>query len=156
MRSGRRAAIDVGKARVGIAVSDPHGILASPVATLTRSDTPSTAAAALATLSEYEPIEAYVGLPLNLSGANTESTEDAIAFAQALAAIAPFEVRVIDERMTTRTAQAALRANGRTSKNSRSVIDQAAAIVILEHALTTERNLGNQPGKSLSEWTGDA
>jgi putative Holliday junction resolvase len=156
MRVGRRAAIDVGKARVGVAVSDPHGILASPVATVARTELDDTVRAVIEALVEYEPIEAYVGLPVNLSGASTESTKDAIAFALALEASAQFEVRLIDERMTTNTANAALRASGRNAKNSRSVVDQAAAIVILEHALTTERNLGKQPGKATSELEADA
>jgi len=156
MRPGRRAAVDVGKARVGLAVSDPHGILASPVATIARAEIPDTVTDVLTALAEYEIVEAYVGLPVNLNGVHTESTQDALAFASELAARATFDVRLIDERLTTSTAAAALRASGRNAKNSRSVVDQAAAIVILEHALTTERNLGGAPGKALSEFNGDS
>ena len=151
MRQGRRAAIDVGKARVGLAISDPQGILASPVATIARVEIAETVKAAIAALDDYSIIEAYVGLPVNLSGAKTESTVDAIAFAKELEAQAPFDVRLIDERMTTNTAAAGLRASGRNVKNSRSVIDQAAAMVILEHALSSEKNQGKAPGMSIAE-----
>jgi len=152
VRPGRRAAIDVGKARVGVAVSDPHGILASPVATVSRAQIAETVDACLAELAEYEIVEAYVGLPVNLSGSHTESTVDALLFARELAARSPFEVRLIDERLTTASAAASLRASGRNAKNSRSVVDQAAAMVILEHALTTERNLNVQPGKPIADF----
>jgi len=154
MRPGRRAAVDVGKARVGLAVSDPQGILASPVATVARGEIAETVAACLAELSDYEVVEAYVGLPVNLRGNHTESTADALTFAREMAAKAPFEVRLVDERLTTASAAASLRASGRNAKNSRSVVDQAAAMVILEHVLTTERNLGVQPGKPISDFDG--
>ncbi|MEO8907500.1 MAG: Holliday junction resolvase RuvX, partial [Microbacteriaceae bacterium] len=86
------------------------------------------------------------GLPLSLAGAHTASTDDAVAFAGALADAIALPVRLVDERLSTVSAQSALRASGRNAKNSRSVIDQAAATVILQQALDLERGSGKHPG----------
>lgn len=144
MRPGRRLGVDVGRARVGLAASDPHGMLATPVATLQRGD--STVRTVLDAVAEYEPVEIVVGLPLSLSGSDTPSTEDARRFAAELAAATSVPVRLVDERLSTVTAQSALRASGRKSKGSRSVIDQVAAVIILQHALDAERSGGIPPG----------
>lgn len=144
MRSGRRLGIDVGRARVGVAQSDPHGMLATPVVTLKRDA--NTVTAVINQARELDVIEIVVGLPLSLSGADTASTQDAREFAAALAAADSFPVRLVDERMSTVTAQAALRASGRRSRGSRSVIDQAAAVVILQHALDAESAGSVAPG----------
>lgn len=144
MRFGRRLGIDVGRARVGVAQSDPHGMLATPVATLKRDA--ATVAAVVSQARELEVIEIVVGLPLSLSGADTASTQDAREFAASLAAAAAIPVRLVDERMSTVSAQAALRASGRRSRSSRSVIDQAAAVVILQHALDAESAGSVAPG----------
>ncbi|WP_232466300.1 Holliday junction resolvase RuvX [Diaminobutyricimonas sp. LJ205] len=144
MRPGRRLGVDVGRARVGLAASDPHGMLATPVATLQRTE--STVREVLAAAAEYEPVEIVVGLPLSLSGGDTLSTEDARQFAAELAAATSVPVRLVDERLSTVTAQSALRASGRKTKGSRSVIDQVAAVIILQHALDAERSGGIPPG----------
>ncbi|MET1043606.1 MAG: Holliday junction resolvase RuvX [Microbacteriaceae bacterium] len=144
MRAGRRLGVDVGKARVGVAVSDPHGMLATPVATVQRTD--DAVRQVLAHAAEHEVIELVVGLPLSLSGAETPSTADARQFAALLAAGTDAPVRMVDERLSTVTAQSALHASGRNTKNSRSVIDQVAAVIILQHALDTERSGGTPPG----------
>ena len=152
MRSGRRAAIDVGKARVGIAASDLHGILASGLATVARvDDLAQTINQVVASLSEIDPIEIYVGLPLNLCGEFTESTHDAVEFARRLAQEVAAPVRFIDERMTTNTAANALKLAGRDSKSGRAVIDQIAATVILEQALSMEKSTGSVPGVSIED-----
>lgn len=152
MRSGRRAAVDVGKARVGVAASDFHGILASGFATVARSDDlAQTINHVVATLSEIDPIEIYVGLPLNLRGQYTESTQDAVEFARRLAQEVAAPVRFIDERMTTNTAANALKLSGRDSKSGRAVIDQIAATVILEQALSMEKSTGSVPGVSIED-----
>ena len=152
MRSGRRAAIDVGKARVGIAASDLHGILASGLATVARvDDLAQTINYVVATLTEIDPIEIYVGLPLNLRGEFTESTHDAVEFARRLAREIAAPVRFIDERMTTNTAANALKLSGRDSKSGRAVIDQIAATVILEQALSMEKSTGSVPGISIED-----
>ncbi len=152
MRSGRRLAVDVGKVRVGLAISDFHAILASGLATIARAESDSeTAKQILNALQGEEIIEIYVGLPLNLSGAETASTADALSIAKALSEIAAVEVRLIDERLTTVSATSALQASGKNSKQSRPIIDQVAATVILEQALELEKASGAQPGKSLEQ-----
>lgn len=156
MRSGRRAAIDVGKARVGIAASDFHGILASGVATISRVDDLSeTLNQVAAALGEVAPIEIYVGLPLNLRGDFTESTKDAVAFAKGLSKVLSTPIRFIDERMTSNTAANALKLSGRDAKSGRAVIDQIAATVILEQALSTERSNGSIPGQAIEDFNED-
>jgi len=151
MRKGRRLAVDVGKARIGLAISDQDGILASPFETVARQESFEDSAAAIArAVDDYFFLEAYVGLPLSLSGNQTPSTGDAIRMAHAIAAVLGIEVRFIDERLTTVTASANLRLAGRNAKNSRSVIDQEAAAIILEQALAGEKATGNQPGLALS------
>jgi putative Holliday junction resolvase len=152
VRSGRRLAIDVGKVRIGVAACDFHGILASGVETVARTQDQASAISRLVVLvAEIDPIEIYVGLPVSMQGQTTESTKDAIQFAKQLAQAVSSEVRFIDERMTTVTAANALRSSGRDSKSGRKIIDQIAATVILEAALEQEKGSGRQPGKSLGE-----
>lgn len=150
MRSGVRLGIDVGKARIGVARSDLHGMLATPVETVKREAEPGADIARLVELAtEYEALEVIVGLPLNLRGERTLSTDDAVGFAQALAdrLAGAREVRLVDERLSTVSAQGQLRQAGRKTKESRGVIDQAAAVVILQHALDVERNRNDAPGE---------
>ena len=152
MRSGRRLAVDVGKVRVGLAISDFHGILASPLQNIARqADDNLTVAALIEAIADETIIEAYFGLPVSMSGKQSQSTEDAISLAALFAATSSIPVRMIDERLTTVSAAAALRSSGRNSKRGRKVIDQIAATMILEQALATEKNSGKQPGVSLGE-----
>lgn len=144
MRSGTRLAVDVGTARVGVARSDPHGMLATPVETLARRG--DVVAGITRLVDEHEVVEVIVGLPLSLSGLETASTADARAVAEALAAALGVPVRLVDERLTTVSAARGLRDAGRTTKNSRSVVDQAAAVILLQHALDLERASGKPPG----------
>lgn len=153
MRTGVRIGIDVGKARIGVARTDPHGMLATPVETVARDhDGDADIARLQAIIAEYDALEVIVGLPLNLRGERTPSTEDAADFATALATrlgdTAP--VRLVDERLSTVSAQGQLRQAGRKTKESRSVIDQAAAVVILQHALDLERARGEAPGEPVA------
>jgi putative Holliday junction resolvase len=144
VRSGVRLGVDVGTARVGVARCDPHGMLATPVETLARRD--DVVAGIRRLTAEYEAIEVVVGLPIALSGAETASTADARAVALAIADALTVPVRLVDERLTTVSAARGLREAGRTTKNSRSVVDQAAAVILLQHALDLERASGNPPG----------
>lgn len=144
MRSGVRLGVDVGTARVGIARCDPHGMLATPVETLARRD--DVVAGIRRLTAEFEAIEVVVGLPIALSGAETASTADARGVAIAIADALTVPVRLVDERLTTVSAARGLREAGRTTKNSRSVVDQAAAVILLQHALDLERASGNPPG----------
>jgi putative holliday junction resolvase len=144
VRPGSRIGVDVGKARIGVARSDPHGLLATPVSTVARGD--GDLAEILAICAEIDAVEIVVGLPLSLSGNHTASTDDASGFASRLAALASAPVRLVDERLSTVSAQQALRLSGRNTRNSRTVIDQVAAVIILQHALDFERSAGTPPG----------
>ncbi len=144
MRPGVRLGIDVGTARIGVASSDPHGMLATPVETVPRGD--GDVARLIELAAEYEAIEVVVGLPLALSGRMTASTEDARMFARRVAAAVAVPVREVDERLSTVSAHSALRASGRNSRRSRPVVDQVAAVIILQHALDFERAADRPPG----------
>ena len=145
MRVGTRVGVDVGKVRIGVARSDPHGLLATPVETVQRGD--GDIARILGIVAESGAIELIVGLPLSLAGTRTASTEDAVAFAQRLAGAADVPVRLVDERLSTVSAHSQMRASGRSTRQSRSVIDQAAAVIIVQHALDSERSAGTPPGE---------
>lgn len=144
-----RLGIDVGKARIGVARSDPHGMIATPIETVARdADGVRDIARIEAIANEYEAFEVVVGLPLNMRGERTLSTDDAENFAHALAGRFGdcLEVRLVDERLSTVSAQGQLRQAGKRTKESRSIIDQAAAVVILQHALDIERSRDEAPG----------
>lgn len=150
MRRGVRFAVDVGKARIGVARSDPDGLLAVPVETVKRDLEGDTHVRRLAELvEEYAVMEVIVGHPLNLRGESTPSTEDAIGVARALAAAVPAPVRLLDERLTTVSAAKQFRASGKQASRSRDRIDQAAAVVLLQDALDRERASGMPPGTEL-------
>ena len=154
MRTGRRLAIDVGKARIGLAISDLHGILASPVITLDRVQfdlNPSTLVSAVDDFGSL--LEIYVGLPLNMQGAITASTEDAVALARVIAELTSLQVLLVDERLTTSISNSQLKSIGKKQKQARDTIDQMAAVAILEYALQVERNSGLTPGVLVSEWS---
>ena len=147
MRPGVRIGVDVGKVRIGLARSDNHGMLATPVETVARDQSGVTDVARIRTVVlELDAIEVIVGLPLALSGNVTASTDDAIDFADRLAHTLFVPVRLVDERLSTVSAQSALRASGRSAKTQRPVIDQVAATIILQHALDSERASGRPPG----------
>ena len=144
MRTGNRLAIDVGTARIGVARSDRDGLLATPVETVPREAGDLARIAEL--IEELEAIEVIVGLPIALSGRETASTKDARDFALGIARLRRVPVRMIDERLSTVSAQLALRAAGRNAKSSRSVVDQVAAVIILQSALDFERSASKPPG----------
>lgn len=140
MRQGRRLAVDVGKVRVGLAISDFHGILASALTNVPRQTSNGATVELIRTaVSEFDLLEIYVGLPLTMSGEHSASTQDAIELAKEISGGFDVPVRMIDERLTTVSATAALRSSGKNSKQGRSVIDQVAATIILEQALEAER-----------------
>lgn len=152
MRQGRRLAVDVGKVRVGLAISDFHGILASPLQNIARqAEDVDTVRLVLAAIADETIIETYFGLPVSMSGKASASTDDAVALATVFAAASNIPVRMIDERLTTVSAGSALRSSGKNSKDGRKVIDQIAATLILEQALAMEKNLGQQPGVALED-----
>lgn len=143
-RRGVRLGIDVGRARVGVARCDPDGLLATPVETVRRDD--HSIGRILALAEEHSAFEILVGLPLSLSGDDTASTADARGFAAALAAASALPVRLVDERLSTVSAHAALRDSGRSQRSSRSIVDQVAAVVLLQQALDVEKSTGHPAG----------
>jgi len=152
MRSGVRLGVDAGKARVGVAVCDRDGLLATPVATLRRGD--GTIGELRELVTEHGVIEVVVGLPLSMRGDDTASTADARALAEELAAAVDVPVRLVDERLSTVSAQRALHQSGRSVKASRPVIDQVAAVIILQNALDFERSAGRPPGTVVNQHGG--
>lgn len=150
MRRGRRLAIDVGDARIGVASCDPDGILATPVETVPGRDVPAAYRRLRQLVEEYEPIEIVVGLPRSLKGGEGPAAVKVRGFVGELARlVSPVPVRLVDERMTTVTASQGLRASGVRSRKGRSVIDQAAAVIILQQALESERVSGRPPGEGV-------
>lgn len=138
---GTRIAVDWGKARIGVAACDPRGILAYPVETVATRDRPIDRLVQI--VAEYEPVEVIMGLPVALDGTEKIAARDVRRAGARLAeAIAPIPLRYVDERMTTRTAARALHDAGRDARHQRSVIDQAAAVAILEHVLEQARSSG--------------
>jgi putative Holliday junction resolvase len=150
MRRGRRLAVDVGDARIGVASCAPDGVLATPVETVPGRDVPAAHRRLRQLVEEYEPIEVVIGLPRSLNGREGPAATKVRAFAGELArGIAPVPVRLVDERMSTVSATQGLRASGVKAKKGRSVIDQAAAVIILQNALESERVSGNPPGEGV-------
>jgi len=145
--------VDVGTVRVGVAVSDSGGVLAAPVETVHRGAAASRAdLARLAELvTERGAMEVIVGLPLSLSGAAGHAAQAALEYARDLAVlVAPVPVRVVDERLSTVAAHGQLQAAGRRSRARREIVDQAAAVIILQAALDSEAASGRPPGEVVS------
>lgn len=148
--TGVRLGIDPGDARIGVARCDAAGILATPVETVRRGRGDLDRIAQLR--EEHEAVEVVVGLPRSLSGKEGPAAAKVRTFARKLARrLGDVPVRLVDERLTTVSAESMLRASGRTAKNQRSVVDQAAAVLILQHVLDTERRTGAAPGQLLEE-----
>jgi putative Holliday junction resolvase len=146
MRSGVRVGIDPGDARIGVARSDPSGFLATPVETVRRGKGDLSRIARI--VRDEEAVEVVVGLPRSLSGGEGPAAAKARELAGRLATrIAPVTVRLQDERLTTVSAEAMLRDRGKKGAARRAVVDQAAAVLILQHALDTERATGRPPGE---------
>lgn len=152
MRHGVRLGIDPGDARIGVARSDPGGFLATPVETV-RSGKGDLRRirqiiAEIAEETADGVVEVVVGLPRSLSGGEGPAAVKVRAFADRLtASVAPLPVRLCDERLTTVSAEAMLRDRGTKGTKRRAVVDQAAAVLILQHALDSERATGNPPGE---------
>lgn len=140
-----RIALDVGTVRIGVARSDALGMLAVPLDAVPAGDT--AVAAVLGLLVEWEAATVYVGLPLHLSGTEGASAEMARAWAIALAERTSVPVRLIDERLSTVQAQRALRSGGRSTRQSKSIIDSASAVMVLQSVLDAESASGREPGE---------
>jgi putative Holliday junction resolvase len=138
MLRGRRIAFDYGDVRIGVAISDPDSILASPLTTLSSGD-PKLFAQISELITEHEPVAIYVGDPLNLSGESSISARKAAAFAERVRLEFNLRVTMIDERLSTVSATNAMRQSGVSAKDARGKIDMAAAVAILEQGLAIER-----------------
>lgn len=146
MRSGVRLGIDPGDSRIGVASSDPSGFLATPVETVRSGGGDVRRIAEL--VAELGAVEVVVGLPRSLNGSEGPAAEKARRLATRLARrVAPVPVRMCDERLTTVSAESILREQGRRGARRRAVVDQAAAVLILQTALDTERSSGQVPGE---------
>ncbi|GAA1753041.1 Holliday junction resolvase RuvX [Luedemannella helvata] len=152
-RRGVRIGVDVGAARVGVARCDPDGILATPVATLARDPGPAPGrpgspdayifrdmAQIAEYVREYEAVEVVVGLPVTLAGAEGIAAQHARTYAQVLGKlIAPVPVHLADERMSTVAATRRLSERGVRGKRQRAVVDQVAAVEILQQWVDKRR-----------------
>lgn len=148
MRRGVRVAVDVGSVRVGVARSDPDGILAVPVETVQRTPADDGTGRIAALVAEHDAFEVVVGLPRSLDGRNRKASALARNYASHLARlVAPVPVRMVDERFTSATAHQAMTASGLPGRSQRAVVDQVAAVIVLQHALDTERSTGREPGQ---------
>jgi putative Holliday junction resolvase len=148
MRAGVRVAVDVGAVRVGVAASDPTATLVFPVAALRRDPRQHRDMQELADIvTQREAIEVVVGLPQTLRATDSSSTSDARTYAAGVAGRLTVPVRLVDERLTTVTATSRLQEAGHSRRESRSRVDAAAAVVLLETALDQERQTGRPPGE---------
>lgn len=142
MKYGRRIAFDYGQVRIGVAVSDLSGLIASPLLTLDAGDKALSAKIA-DLLTEYDPIYLVVGEPRHLSGAENPSLIAAHEFGELLASLTDLPVHFIDERFSTISAARTLREAGHNAKKSKKMIDEMAAVAILDTALERERIAGH-------------
>ena len=145
MRRGRRIAFDPGSVRIGVAVCDRDAILASPHEPVAADD----GAALRELIAEVEPIEIVIGLPRGLDGNEGPAAQAARSLASEIASAVDFPVRLVDERLSTVEAQRGLHDQGLSIRQSRGMIDSAAASVVLQHALDAERSSGQPPGEVL-------
>lgn len=143
---GTRLGVDVGQVRVGVALSDPDGILATPLTTLSRDlnaevdAVPSDIFELARLVDAYQTVEVVVGLPVTLAGKEGPAAVQARAYVERLSrAIAPVPVRLADERMSTVVATRRLAERGVRGKRQRAVVDQAAAVEILQGWLDAQR-----------------
>ncbi len=146
VRHGVRLGVDVGSVRIGVARSDPGGLLASPLDTVRRG--PGDLATVAALVAENEAFEVVVGLAVGLAGREGRAAAQGRAFAESLAArVAPVRVRLVDERFTTVLAHSALQQRGYDSRARRESVDKAAAALLLQGALDAERSTGQPAGQ---------
>ncbi|MCO5974264.1 Holliday junction resolvase RuvX [Actinoallomurus soli] len=148
MRQGVRIGVDAGSVRIGVARSDPGGILASPLETVRAGKGDIDRIVQI--VAENDAIEVVVGLPTSLSGREGPAAATARRFAEKIAQrLDPETVRLFDERLTTVTAESGLRDKGVRGQARRKVVDQAAAAVLLQAALEAERLTGRPPGETV-------
>ncbi|MEI6215800.1 MAG: Holliday junction resolvase RuvX [Actinomycetes bacterium] len=148
MLAGRRIAFDFGLVRIGVAISDYSGMLASPLVTLKAQDQ-NLSNELSQIFAEHEPIYIVVGDPKHMSGEVSEKSREARTFAELLGSLTATPIFLIDERLTTVSALRALQDSGVNAKAARRRVDEAAAVAILESALSEERLSGSVGGVAL-------
>ncbi len=141
MKPGRRIAFDFGDVRIGVAVTDPSGILATPLNFLENSEE-SLSANLTSLYDEYQPIYTAIGFPSHLSGGESQKSKSVSEFAAKVSEITENPIYFVDERLTTVSASRTLREAGLNSKTSKGEIDSMAAAAILDSALNQERIQG--------------
>lgn len=139
MQRGRRIAFDYGDVRIGVAICDADGILASPLTTLQSTDK-KLKNRLLEIFQEFEPIKIYIGKPSNMDGSSGSAVDKSLDFRDILVTLTNLPIELIDERLSTVSGARSLRDSGVHSKESKSRIDEAAAVAILEFALSIEKN----------------
>jgi putative Holliday junction resolvase len=137
-RLGRRIAFDYGDVRIGVAICDPDGLVATPLEVLQSKD-PNLLAKINELVQEYEPVKFYVGEPKQLSGADSLAAEKAVNFAERLSAKFDIQISMVDERLSTVSASRQLRDAGVDARNAKALIDSAAAVAILEQGLALDK-----------------
>lgn len=154
LRPGVRLGVDVGTVRIGVARTDPEGILALPVETLQRADDGSELDRLVDLAREFSAFEVVVGLPRHLRGGEGISAKGARRYARRIADALPgVRVCLVDERLSSNQAHHRLRESGVPERDHRAVVDQVAAQVILEQALEEERMGDHAPGASVAPTT---
>lgn len=155
---GVKLGVDVGTVRVGVAVCDRDGILATPLRTLARNVKKNTDVRILAELArELDAVEIFVGLPTTMKGEEHASARMAGEYAKLLvnallAAGSGMPVRLVDERLSTVTAHRNLHQAGMSSRDHRKVVDQVAAAGILQHAIDMQKARGTEVGRRVSAY----
>jgi len=134
---GRRIAFDYGDVRTGVALCDADAILCSPLCVLQSRDK-GFLTEVVALITEHQPIQIFIGLPINMSGTEGKSVEKVREFARLLAELVTTPISMVDERLSTVSAQKQLKEAGVSSRDSKSLIDAMAAVAILEQGLLRE------------------
>jgi putative Holliday junction resolvase len=135
---GRRIAFDYGDVRIGVAISDPDAILASPL-TVLQAQSPHLISELTAIFSEYEPVSVFIGEPKHMSGESGDSVAKAKSFGGLLAETFGISVTYVDERLSSVSAQKKLQDAGLNTRESKKIIDAMAAVAILEQGLAIEK-----------------
>jgi putative Holliday junction resolvase len=140
MKNQRFLGIDLGGRRIGLAVSDPGGLIAQPLETLVVRGVDDAVRQICRIIEENEITEIVLGLPLNLSGEASELSRDVEKFAERLGRICPLPLHFEDERLSSRQAEGVLHSYGKKIKGHKEKLDRISAAIILQSFLD-RRNL---------------
>ena len=148
---GRILAIDYGERRIGLAVSDETKTISSPLPALTKKKDAKAFEELKQIFTDREIEKVLIGLPLSLSGRDSDQTEKVREFAKAIKQLGNFKIELVDERFTTQTVMQELKKEGLNSKQSREVVDSLVAQKLLEEYLRNSKiKITNQSSKFYS------